>query len=200
MQKVIVPLVIGIAVIFFLCTCHNGYQKHAEEKENSTENQSFFPVTEFILGQLNATDSLPITPVKISIIGNNQDSAWLKKEDIRKFASPFLQPVIDSISMQKYFTEKSFMDQTINAITFSFDAKVKLPDSIKLNHWDVYIDPQKNTVQRIYLVKGEVINGASVITQLTWKTDKWCSIRTITQQPGKDPLVKEEIMKWNFDE
>ena len=92
------------------------------------------------------------------------------------------------------------MDQTINAITFSYDAKTKLPDSIKLNHWDVYIDPQKNTVQRIYLVKEETINGESVTTQLTWKVNKWCSIRTIVQQPNKDPQVKEEIMKWDFDE
>ena len=92
------------------------------------------------------------------------------------------------------------MDQTINAVTFSFDAKMKLPDSIKLNHWDVYIDPQKNTVQRIYMVKEDIVNGANITTQLTWKADKWCSIRTIMQQPGKDPQVKEEIMKWNFDE
>ena len=125
---------------------------------------------------------------------------WLKKEDIRKFAIPFLHPVIDSISMRNYFTEKSFMDQTINAITFSYDAKMKLPDSIKLNHWDVYIDPQKNNVQRIYLVKEETINGESVTTQLTWKVNKWCSIRTIMQQPNKAAQVKDEIMKWDFDE
>ena len=36
--------------------------------------------------------------------------------------------------------------------------------------------------------------------QLTWKVDKWCSIRTIVQEPGKDPKIKEEIMKWDFDE
>ena len=54
------------------------------------------------------------------------------------------------------------MDQTINAVTFSYDPKTRLPDSIKLNHWDIYIDPQKNTVQRIYMVKEELINGTSV--------------------------------------
>lgn len=199
MQKIVTAFV-KCTIIFFLCGCHNSGSKHAEAVNNTEETQSFFPVTEFLLGQLNATDSLPITPVKITIVGNRQDSVWLKKEDIRKFASPFLHPVIDSVSLMKYFTQKSFMDQTINAITFSFDAKMKLPDSIKLNHWDVYIDPQKNTVQRIYMVKGDIINGTNITTQLTWKAEKWCSIRTITQQPGKEPQVKEEIMKWNFDE
>jgi len=49
-------------------------------------------------------------------------------------------------------------------------------------------------------VKEETINGESVTTQLTWKVNKWCTIRTIIQQPNKLPQVKEEIMKWDFDE
>ena len=198
MQKFIT--VFGTVTIFFLTTCHTAREKQVDAEKNTEEAQSFFPVTDFLLGQLKATDNLPVTPLKITLSGNKQDSVWLKKEDIRKFAFPFLHPVIDSISMRNYFTEKSFMDQTINAITFSYDAKMKLPDSIKLNHWDVYIDPQKNNVQRIYLVKEETINGKSITTQLTWKVNKWCSIRTIIQQPNKDPQIKEEIMKWDFDE
>ena len=186
--------------LFFLSACHTSGKKQVDPDKNTKETPLFFPVTDFLLGQLNLTESLPVTPVEITIAGNRRDSVWLKKEDIRKFAFPFLHPVIDSISMRNYFTEKSFMDQTINAITFSYDAKIKLPDSIKLNHWDIYIDPQKNNVQRIYLVKEETINGESVTTQLTWKVNKWCSIRTIIQQPNKPPQVKEEIMKWDFDE
>jgi hypothetical protein len=198
MQKFIA--VICTAHLFFLCSCHTSKEKQFHPDINAEETQSFFPVTDFLLGQLKITESLPITPLKITINGNRRDSIWLKKEDIRKFAFPFLHPVIDSISMRNYFTEKSFMDQTINAITFSYDAKTKLPDSLKLNHWDIYIDPQTNSVQRIYLVKEERLNAESVITQLTWKVSEWCSIRTIIEQPGKDPSIKEEIMKWDFDE
>ncbi|MDQ2862966.1 MAG: hypothetical protein M3R50_04805 [Bacteroidota bacterium] len=77
---------------------------------------------------------------------------------------------------------------------------ISLPDSIKLNHLDVYIDPEKNKVQRIYMVKEEVKNSETITTQLTWKVNTWCSIRTIDQVPGKTPEVKEEIMKWDFDE
>ena len=186
--------------MFFLCACHTPKVKQADVDKDAEAAQSFFPVTDYLLGQLNITESRPVTPLKITINGNRRDSVWLKKEDIRKFAFPFLHPVIDSVSLHNYFTEKSFMDQTINAVTFSYDAKIKLPDSIKFNHWDVYVDPQKNTVQRIYLVKEEAINGKTITTQLTWKANKWCSIRTIVQQPGKDPQVEEEILKWDFDE
>ncbi len=198
MQKFI--KVICSSLLFFFSACHNKEVKQVAPINNTEETQSFFPVTDFLLGQLNEIESLPITPLKIIVTDNKRDSVWLKKKDIRIFALPFLHPVIDSISMQNFFTEKSFMDQTINAVTLSYDPKIKLPNSIKLNHWDIYIDPQKNTVQRIYMVKEEIVNGESVTTQLTWKVNKWCSIRTIIQQLKTAPLVKEEIMKWDFDD
>ena len=192
--------VIYLVPLFFLCACHNKETKQDQSVNNTEEAQSFFPVTEFLLGQLKEIDSLPVTPLKIIIESDKRDSIWLKKSDIRTFAIPFLRPVIDSISLQNFFVEKSFMDQTINSITLSYDPIKKLPDSMKLNHWDVYIDPQKGTVQRVYMVEEEIINGATVTTQLTWKVNKWCSIRTIEQQPKIAPRVKEEIMKWDFDD
>ena len=198
MQKFI--KVICSSLLFFFSACHNKEVKQVTPINNTEETQSVFPVTDFLLGQLNEIESLPITPLKIIVTDNKRDSIWLTKKDIRIFALPFLHPVIDSISMQNFFTEKSFMDQTINAVTLSYDPKIKLPDSIKLNHWDVYIDPQKNTVQRIYMIKEESVNGESVTTQLTWKVNKWCSIRTIVQQLKTAPQVKEEIMKWDFDD
>lgn len=198
MQKFI--KLICSSLLFFFSACHNTEVKQVTPINNTEETQSFFPVTDFLLGQLNEIEGLPITPLKIIVTDNKRDSIWLKKTNIRTFAFPFLHPVIDSVSMQNFFTEKSFMDQTINAVTLSYDPKIKLPDSIKLNHWDVYIDPQKKTVQRIYMVKEEIINAASVTTQLTWKVNKWCSIRTIVQQPKTVPQVKEEIMKWDFDD
>ncbi len=170
------------------------------QNADTADAQSFFPVTDFLLGQLNEIDSLPVTPLKIIISGDKRDSIWQKKKDIRPFAAPFLFPVIDSASMQIFFTEKSFMDQTINAITLTYDPKIKLPDSMKLNHWDIYIDPATNKVQRIYMVKEEEINGETVTTQLTWMVNKWCSIRTIKQEPKIAPEVKEEILKWDLDD
>ncbi len=94
-------------------------------------NNSFFPVTQYILGQLNELDTLPVTPLKITSINGVFDSVWLKREDIRSFAQPFVTPIIDSISCHKYFSEESFLDQTINAFTISYYPINKLPDSLK---------------------------------------------------------------------
>lgn len=198
-MQIYLRVIIFISVLF-CSACHGKEQKNIPGDISPEETISFFPVTDFLLGQLSEIDKLPVTPLKININGTKQDSIWLKREDIRKLALPFLHPVIDSASIAKYFIGKSFLDQTINAITFSYDAKTHLPDSIKLIHWDVYIDPQKNDVRRIYMVKEDSIKAAHITTQLTWMANKWFSIRTIIQPPGKEPEVKEEILKWDFNE
>lgn len=193
----------GITLLIMFSACHNldkAKQFPSIAADTAQDAQTIFPVTEFLLGQIKELDGMPITPLKITIHDNKRDSVWLQRKDIAGFAKPFLTPIIDSATMTKYFSEKSFMDQTINAVTLTYDPKVVLPDSMKLNHWDVYITPQKNTVQRIYLVKETEENGQTVTTQLTWEAGKWCSVRTITQETKMPPDVKEEILKWDFDD
>jgi hypothetical protein len=62
------------------------------------------------------------------------------------------------------------------------------------------MNPQTNSIQRIYLVKQWDSAGTGIINQLTWVIDKWFSIRTITQVQGDKPDIKEKKMIWNFDE
>lgn len=162
--------------------------------------ESIFPVTNFLKGQLKMLDSMEITPLKMITSNGKTDSIWLKRKDIRPEAASFLTPLVDSASMSSLFSEKSFLDQTINSYTFSYDPRGKLPDSIKLTHWDVYMSPQTNSVTRIYMVKENVGNDTDVTTQLTWFVNKWFSIRTIKQPKGKQPEITEEKMIWDFDD
>jgi hypothetical protein len=188
-------------LMFLFCGCtEQKSQTSQQTKKDSTEEHTFFPVTEYIRGQLSEIDSLPITPLKIINYNGKQDSIWMKKENIRVFAEPFLHPEIDTTNFKYLFIEKSFLDQTINAFTFSYDPVDKLPDSLQLKRWDVYIDPKKNTIKRIYIVKEVNNNGTLQTVQLTWKSNQWCKITTITEQAGKQPDIKEELMKWDFSE
>jgi hypothetical protein len=180
-------------------SCHSGNTGKIL-KNNPDDTVNIFPVTSFLKAQLKRIDSLPVTPLKMVTENGKTDSIWLKREDIRINATPFLTPLIDSAAMTSLFSEKSFLDQTINAFTFSYDAKTKLPDSIKLTHWDVYMNPQTRNVDRIYMVKEENDSGSNVTIQLTWVVNKWYSIRTITQLANKQSKIKEEKMIWDFDD
>lgn len=181
-----------IVILFGRCHSPNHSMDNNSPPRDSVH---IFPVTSFLKGQLKMLDTMPVTPLKTISENGKTDSTWLKREDIRKNAGAFLSPVIDSATMFSLFTEKSFLDQTINAYTFTYDPKIKLPDSVHLVHWDVYMNPQTNDISRIYLVK----ENADTTTQLTWLVNKWYSIRTIIQAPGKKPVVKEEKMTWALE-
>lgn len=197
MQKLFLVFLLSSFVV--LSACHSGENTGISTAGNSTDSVHIFPVTSFLKGQLRILDSMPVTPLQTITKNGKKDSIWLKREDIRKNAIPFLSPVIDSATMYSLFTEKSFLDQTINEYTFSYDPKVRLPDSINLTHWDVYMNPQTNSVDRIYMVKEKDEKDKSIITQLTWLVNKWYSVRTITQISGQKADVKEEKITWNFD-
>jgi hypothetical protein len=166
----------------------------------ASEQSHIFPVTSFLKAQLRQLDTLPITPLLIYTANGKLDSTWLKREDLREKALPFLSPEIDSTTMHSLFSEKSFLDQTVNAYTFSYDPKGKLPDSILLVHWDVYMNPQTNSIERIYMVKEKNSAGKNVTNQLTWVVNKWFSTRTIIQNQSGEPKVTETKLIWDFDD
>ena len=189
---------LSLSYIILLLSC-NSKKQTVVESRISEEKKSFFPVTDFIRGQLSELDSLQVTPLKLISFGGKTDSVWIKREDIRKFASPFLTPVIDTVNLNFLFEEKSFLDQTINAFTFSYDPIGPLPDTIRLRRWDVYVDPQKQLIKRIYLVKEEKNEGKVKTIQLTWLPGLWAKITTIPEGTDDPKLVKEEKVIWNFD-
>ncbi|MEO9020853.1 MAG: hypothetical protein ABI237_09090 [Ginsengibacter sp.] len=197
MQKLFSSLALGL--FLYLASCNSTKEKGIVSPGTQEDETHIFPVTSFLKGQLREIDSMPVSPLRIITANGKKDSTWLNRKDIRIYAAPFLVPEIDSATMSPYFSEKSFLDQTINEFTFSYDPKVKLPDTLDITHWDVYINPQKTTVSRVYVVKERKENNINYTTQLTWVANEWYSIRTITQKPGKEPEIKEEKMIWDFD-
>ncbi len=191
-------------IFLFVCTamiillsCNNSSDTGASEpNKEPVKKQSFFPVTSYIKGQLYEIKKMGVNPLKYTTIKGLTDSAWLKIEDIDEAVKEFLHPEIDSVNLISLFTEKNFLDQTINAFTFTYDATGPLPDTMKLKHWDVYIDPVTGKVRRIYMVKD--ISPDKTL-QLTWQSNKWCKISTITRdQSGESTIEKEEKITWDL--
>ena len=183
-------ILLTLVVIF---GCNDG-ERIVETPQPTSAPAGFFPVTDFIKGQIAEIRTEGINPLLISSRNGKTDSSWIKVEAFDSLFAPFLQPVIDTANFSKFFTEKSFLDQTINAFTFTYDPIAQLPDTIQLQHWDVYIDPQKNTVTRIFLLK----RLGDQVTQLTWQADKWCKIVTITDGAKASVVKKEDMIKWDF--
>ncbi|HMI78639.1 MAG TPA: hypothetical protein VK484_07585, partial [Ferruginibacter sp.] len=176
--------------------CDSPEKTANEQKETPVEKPSFFPVTAYIKGQLYEIKNKGANPLKYTIINNHTDSVWIKVQDIEDAVKEFLHPEIDSVNLVSLFTEKKFLDQSIDAYTFTYEPTAQLPDSMVLKRWDVHIDPATGKVRRIYMVKN--ISDTKML-QLTWQSNKWCKISTIiTDQKGESTIEKEEKITWDF--
>jgi hypothetical protein len=197
-MKILFP-VISMAVIVLSCNSSSDTASEApviNPTKDTAAKQGFFPVTSFLQGEIYILKADGINPKKYTTINDRTDSAWLKVEDLDAVFYEFLHPEIDTANLHTLFTEKSFMDQTIDAFTFTYDpTNLPLPDSMQLQRWDVYIDPESQKVKRIYMVK----HIGRKILQLTWVSRKWCKITTIvTDEAGVTKIEKEEKIFWDF--
>jgi hypothetical protein len=186
----------AIAIICSLLIVSGCNNNEKNDKIQPTEKISFFPVTSYLQGQVLQISKKGINPLKYTTTNNHTDSVWLKTEELNTAFQEFLMPLIDTNNLADYFKETKFFDQTINAFTFTYDPIKKLPDTIALSHWDVYVDPDKNTVSKIYMVKNYPGNKT---VQLTWYSDKYCKITTITKNDaGLSTVINEEKIIWDF--
>ncbi|MEO6537529.1 MAG: hypothetical protein ABIT07_11215 [Ferruginibacter sp.] len=134
-------------------------------------------------------------PLKIIKYGTHTDSSWLKMEDLQHEFSGFLNPIIDTGNLVSLFSEKKFLDQDLDAYTFTYDPMGKLPDTMPLLHWDVYVRPTDGKVTRIYMLKRI---DALTRQQLTWQTGNWSKIITLKTSAGREVIQKEEMIIWNY--
>jgi len=197
-MKFLIPIFLFLAVV----SCKNKQASvqedeivHMKPEADSTGNKEYFPVTAYIRGQLAELRQDGLNPLKYVTTGTHKDSSWVKIENLEKEMQEFLTPVIDTANVSHLFKEARFNDQTINAITFSYDPLSRLPDSFTIRHWDVYIDPARNTVRRIYLVK----RLPDKESQLTWQSGKWCKITELDIKDNMPhEIIKETFYNWDF--
>lgn len=157
---------------------------------------NFFPVTSFLKGQIYEIRNIGIAPVRKITVGDHTDSSYVKPEDLEAVFADFLIPVIDTANLSGMFTEKKFLDQTLNAFTFTYDPLGDKAQHFPFRHWDVYVDPETNKVRRIYLIRNA---GPAKELQLTWQCGKWCKIVTINTS-GNGNIEKEEKISWTYEQ
>jgi hypothetical protein len=186
------------SILLFACS---GNEKQVSVKKEVVAQppQKFFPVTDFLLGDIKGISTKGVNPLKITVVNGRKDSVWLKQEEIGTVMKEFTSPVIDSTNLINLFRETKFQDRTLNTFTFTYEPSGKLPDAMSLTHWDVYIDPETGYVKKVYLVKRKKENNQDKTLQLTWQTGKWCKTTTIsTAADGKSAVEKEETILWDF--
>jgi hypothetical protein len=196
-------ILFSFCFIIVLTSCNNKNKQAATAEKTSTAEikkdsaEAFFPVTNYLRGEIAQIKMIGITPIKKHIKNDvTVDSSWLKPEDYQKEFADFLTPVIDTANLMQWYSQNKFLDQSVNAYTFTYDPLKALPDSMQLQHWDVYVDPKSQNVKRVFIRKKI---SADEEQQLTWQSGKWCKMVTIKNTGNNVAITNEVKIEWSFD-
>ena len=194
-------LILGIILLTTACNTNNNKSSDTVKsvnKEVVVEDTvtNFFPVTSYLKGEIYGIKNGGITPVRKITIAGKTDSSWVHVDEFDAVFASFLNPLIDTANLKNIYTEKKFLDQTLNAFTFTYDLLNGRLDTFAFKHWDVYVDPESNKVTRIYLAKSV---DAQTDLKLFWESGRWCKIITVKTLNGKTAISKEEKISWSYE-
>jgi hypothetical protein len=169
-----------------------------KKSENSTVNKtetesSFFPVGNYLLGDVETIKLQGISPKYVHVKNGISDSSFVQLQQIDSSLSDFLNPMIDSVGLSALVKETKFFDETIAFFTLSYDVKLDALKKTPWRKWDVYVDPETQKVDRIFLVKSI---SDSTMAQLTWIPKSFAKIVIINNQSST--IEEEKTFIWNY--
>lgn len=183
-----------------LTACHQTPQSPAAATpaKDSVPAQDFFPVAEYIGGQLTLildTFKFPLT--KTITVSGKSNLTGATDQELRQWADGFRKPDINDSSLRGFYKETSIADQSNGSVTLDYTtANISLP----VQKVDVYIqaDPvQNDKVTGIYIEKAFRLGDTSCSQKLYWKTGK--NMQVFTEKKIKDKVLPLEQVKISWD-
>ena len=180
--------------------CKNREQTQQPVPEEKQANKDFFPVADYIKGEIAYVDSLPLRLMKYEFKNGKTDSGFLKPGDFDHLAQEFLPPdLVDTSKFEKEFSESSFMDQTTQALTFTYSTK---NDKLELQRVDVLANRTQgfDKVRSIYMEKNITKNDTAISKKMYWRSKKSFEIVTLVS-PSNQPQVTNRLkVVWDDSE
>ena len=151
-------------------------------------------VLSIIKGQLNHLDTSLYGIIKYETADNTTDSTYLKRDEIRKFAAPFLSlPEIADKNYYENYTEEKVIDaqqETLNITTTAKNENAEIQKQIMVI---TLADVSSGKVQSIFIDRYIPSKDSTIEQKLFWEVDKYFSIGSIIEkenQPDKTHLTK----------
>jgi len=193
-------IIVAFAIALLMIACNNSSKPvtAGAGTKDSTAEQEFFPVPEYVGGQLTIIiDSFRYPLTKTITIGGKSQLSAATDEELRQWAGYFRQPDISDPAIRKFYKETSIADQSNASVTLDY---ASVNTSLPVQKIDVYIkaDPVNNDkVTGVYIEKNFSRNDTSFNQKLYWKTGK--NMQVITEKKVKDKLLPLEQVKITWD-
>lgn len=192
--------ILSILIACLLLTACNNNVKTvaAATTKDSIAEQDFFPVAEYIGGQLTLILDTFRFPLTKTITRNGKSKLTsATDEELRNWAEDFRKPDINDSSLRAFYKETSIADQSNGSVTLDY---ATTNSSLPVQKIDVYIqaDPvQNDKVTGIYIEKVFNLGDTSCNQKLYWKTGK--NMQVFTEKRIKDKLLPLEQVKISWD-
>lgn len=186
-------LIASVCIMLLTCSCGNN---GSEPTQNAPEEKSYFPIAEYVKGEVRIVDSLPVGIMKKIIRGSHKDSSFIERPEFHILANAFTGNDLEKSSLEAKYTEHSFMDQTTGYYTFTYQPKEA---DAPYQRIDVLVKPgaTSDKVSSIYLQKSSLLNDTSINERLFWKANTSFTITREKKYKDQQPVVEQLLVIWD---
>jgi hypothetical protein len=183
-------LIIAFFLAIFILSC-----KSKKEKKPEVPATNFFPVKDYINGQIAKLDTSGYTFLKIEIIDGKSDTTPIKNSEVKQYAKDFIDlPDISAKDIKDDYEIAHLYDEELEAFAFTFTTKEDHP--VRSEH--VVVEPMpnadgKNDIKSIFVDYWQPGGNSSVRKNLFWEANKSFQITTI---PDSGSTKRVRIV-WN---
>jgi len=175
-----------IAILFTAC-----------KGKKEVKQESPISVLSIIKGQINHLDSSLYGITKFETDGNTTDTTYLKREEIRKFAAPFLSlPEIADKNYYENYTEERLIDAQQETLNITSTAKNENTEIQKQIIVITLSDVSNGKVQSIFIDRYIPSKDSTIEQKLFWEMDKYFSIGSIIEKENKPEKTRFTKVVW----
>jgi hypothetical protein len=188
------------ATCLLACNNHTAEKTSTEEptqKDSTVNTQGFFPITDFIAGEMRVIDSLQLPLSKSVTINKVTKQFAVTDAEFKWFAKNFLQPDINDPALRTHYTESSIADQSVPSIALTYTTT---DQSLPVKKINVFIkpDPVSNDKVSAIFIEKAYNNGDTAISQkLYWKAGRNMQVTTEKVFRGKALPVEQVKIIWD---
>lgn len=190
-KKIRAKQILSVSVILFV-TCLAA----CKSKDKQTK-EAFFPILSFIKSQVAHIDTSLYQITKLTSIDSTWDTAYIRREDFRKYAGDFLQlPDLSDKEFAGKYDESKFFDASLNRAIITYTPKDKEQE---IQREEVMIEPNSETGDKVKnIIVDKLINSkeSSITKRMLWNVDESFQVTTIIQQQGREDSTSTIKIQW----
>lgn len=175
-----------------LPACKNNPPSGTSAEMHSSKQ--FYPISNYVYGELNYLDSMPLAVIKYTTIDGVTDTSVVEKSKFKGIAQSFFTPDIGSSKFKNQYKEESFIDATLGTITLTYTAT---NDTAEIRKTDVLLNQEDTKVRTLYVEKKITGTDNSGTQKMLWTTHRYCQITTLQQKTDTPEKIIVEKYVWD---